>query len=117
MIFILVQTDKLSLTEKRERAKAKKKQEKEPSNLVNEKAKQAKKKNPKKETAEDRVNKEMDKVAAFQARLAKRQNRQKKIRSVVDDSVYESNKKQGKYTRLQRSNLILYTMIYVLQDR
>ncbi|XP_015519416.1 probable ATP-dependent RNA helicase DDX27 [Neodiprion lecontei] len=98
-----LEKDKLLLTEKKDKGKGKKKQEKEPSNAVNEKAKEAKRKNPKKETAEDRANKEMDKVAAFQARLAKRNNKQKKIRSVVDDDMYVSSKKQGSLKRSRSS--------------
>ncbi|XP_048506308.1 probable ATP-dependent RNA helicase DDX27 isoform X2 [Athalia rosae] len=98
-----LEKDKLSLTEKREKAKNKKKQEREPPNTVTEEARRAKKKNPHKETAEDRANKEMEKVAAFQARLAKRKNRQSKIRSVVEDNLQRPSKKQGSLKRSRSS--------------
>lgn len=41
---------------------------------------------PKKDTAEDRAKKELEKIAAYQARLAKRSNKQKKIKVVMDEN-------------------------------
>ena len=76
--------DKLSLVEKPPKSKEKKQKNREPSNLVQEKKKKVSKE-PKKDTAEDRANKELEKTAAFQARLAKKKNKQKKIRAVVED--------------------------------
>lgn len=71
--------------------KGKKKQSKEPSNVVEEKRK--KPRGPKKETAEDRANKELDNIAAYQARLAKKKNKQKRIRAIVDDDKFASNRR------------------------
>lgn len=62
-----------------------KKHEKEPSNIVQEKKKKAQDE-PKRDTAEDRAKKELEKIAAYQARLAKKNNRQKKIRTVMDEN-------------------------------
>ena len=77
--------DKLSLVEKQPKSKEKKeKKNREPSNLVQQKKKKVSKE-PKKDTAEDRANKELEKIAAFQARLTKKKNKQKKIRAVVED--------------------------------
>jgi len=42
--------------------------------------------NIKQNTAEDRAKKELDKIAAYQARLAKKSNKQKKIRTVMDEN-------------------------------
>ncbi|KAG7204513.1 hypothetical protein KM043_004939 [Ampulex compressa] len=75
--------ERLTLTEKLPKNKSKK-LEKKPLNIVEEKKKN-KRKEPKKETAEDRANKELEKIAAYQARLSKKQNKQRKIRAVVDD--------------------------------
>lgn len=82
--------ERLSLTEKQSNKKEKKKPNKEPSNIVEEKKKKAKE--PKKETAEDRAKRELEKIAAYQARLAKKQNKLSKIRTIVDDK-FTSNKK------------------------
>ncbi|XP_025993179.1 probable ATP-dependent RNA helicase DDX27 [Solenopsis invicta] len=68
-----------------------KKHEKEPSNIVQEKKK--KQNEPKKDTAEDRARKELEKIAAYQARLAKKSNRQKKIRTVTDENNHNFAKK------------------------
>ena len=77
--------DKLSLVEKPPKSKEKKqKKSREPSNLVEEKKKKVSKE-PKKDSAEDRANRELEKTAAFQARLAKKKNKQKKIRAIVED--------------------------------
>ncbi|CAL7938635.1 unnamed protein product [Xylocopa violacea] len=85
--------EKLLLTEKQPNIKKeKKKQNQKPPNIVEEKKKS---KVPKKETAEDRAKKELEKIAAFQARLAKKQNKQKKIRTVVEDNKFTSNRKGG----------------------
>lgn len=83
--------ERLSLTEKQSNKKEKKKPNKEPSNIVEEKKKKAKE--PKKETAEDRAKRELEKIAAYQARLAKKQNKLSKIRTIVDDDKFTSNKK------------------------
>ncbi|XP_043799505.1 probable ATP-dependent RNA helicase DDX27 [Apis laboriosa] len=83
--------ERLSLTEKQSNKKEKKKLNKEPSNIVEEKKKKAKE--PKKETAEDRAKKELEKIAAYQARLAKKQNKLNKIRTIVDDDKFTPNKK------------------------
>ncbi|XP_029041188.1 probable ATP-dependent RNA helicase DDX27 [Osmia bicornis bicornis] len=84
--------EKLSLTEKQVKAnKGKKRQSDEAPNVVKDKKKKLSKE-PKKETAEDRANKELEKIAAFQARLAKKKNKQKKLRTVVDDK-FMTNKR------------------------
>lgn len=84
--------DKLTLTEKKPKANKEKKKNDEPPNLVKEINKKASK-GPKKETAEDRAMKELEKIAAVQARLAKRKNKQKKLRTVVDDDHFTANKR------------------------
>lgn len=70
------------------------KQNKEPSNIIEEKKKRSKE--PKQETAEDRAKKELEKIAAYQARLAKKKNKQNKIRTVVENDKFSSNRK-GKF--------------------
>ncbi|XP_003490948.1 probable ATP-dependent RNA helicase DDX27 [Bombus impatiens] len=82
--------EKLSLTEKQNTNKGQK-QNKEPSNIIEEKKKRSKE--PKQETAEDRAKKELEKIAAYQARLAKRKNKQNKIRTVVENDKFSSNRK------------------------
>ncbi|KAK0181624.1 hypothetical protein PV327_003894 [Microctonus hyperodae] len=79
---------KLKLTEKAKKINDKKK-DGPPSNLVNEdKVKKPKKKPERKlDPAEARVNRELEKVAAYQARLAKNNNKLKRIRTVVDDDI------------------------------
>ncbi|XP_047367312.1 probable ATP-dependent RNA helicase DDX27 [Vespa velutina] len=86
--------EKLSLTTKQPRKK-KDKEEKEFSNVVEEKKKNAKKEQHK-ETAEDRANKELEKIAAYQARIAKQKSKAKKIRTVVDKNGYNVNNKGSK---------------------
>ncbi|KAG5337858.1 DDX27 helicase, partial [Acromyrmex heyeri] len=76
--------DNLRLTKKQ--IGKNKKHEKELSNIVQEKKKKAQNE-PQKDTAEDRAKKELEKIAAYQARLAKKSNRQKKIRTVTDENV------------------------------
>ncbi|KAG5313607.1 DDX27 helicase, partial [Pseudoatta argentina] len=76
--------DNLRLTKKQ--VGKNKKHEKELSNIVQEKKKKAQNE-PQKDTAEDRARKELEKIAAYQARLAKKSNRQKKIRTVTDENV------------------------------
>ncbi|KYQ60175.1 putative ATP-dependent RNA helicase DDX27 [Trachymyrmex zeteki] len=71
-----------------------KKHEKEPSNIVQEKKKKAQNE-PQKDTAEDRAKKELEKIAAYQARLAKKSNRQKKIRTVIDENNRDFAKKRS----------------------
>lgn len=83
--------ERLSLTEKPAASSKKRKREKEPSNIVEEKKKKISKE-PKVETAEDRAKKELEKIALYQARLAKKQNKPKKIRTIVEDT-YSRNRK------------------------
>ncbi|XP_018059170.1 PREDICTED: probable ATP-dependent RNA helicase DDX27 [Atta colombica] len=71
-----------------------KKHEKEPSNIVQEKKKKAQNE-LQKDTAEDRAKKELEKIAAYQARLAKKSNRQKKIRTVTDENNRDFAKKRS----------------------
>lgn len=61
---------------------------------------------PKKDTAEDRAKRELEKIAAYQARLAKKSNKQKKIRVVMDEYNRDFNKK-GKvlYYNIERISL------------
>lgn len=47
----------------------------------------------KKDTAEDRAKKELEKIAAYQARLAKKSNKQKKIKTVMDENKRDFTKK------------------------
>ncbi|XP_076231044.1 dead-box helicase Rs1 [Calliopsis andreniformis] len=76
--------EKLLLTEKQSKNKEKKKK-REPLNIVQEK-KQKISREPKRETAEDRTKRELEKIAAYQARLAKKINKQTKIRTVMEDN-------------------------------
>jgi len=69
-----------------------KKHEKEPSNIVQEKKKKAQNE-PKQDTAEDRAKKELEKIVAYQARLAKKSNKQKKIRTIMDENNRDFTKK------------------------
>jgi len=87
-IFIFL--DNLRLTKKQ--VGKNKKHEKEPSNIVQEKKKKAQNE-LQKDTAEDRAKKELEKIAAYQARLAKKNNRQKKIRTVTDENNRDFAKK------------------------
>lgn len=48
---------------------------------------------PKKNTAEDRAKKELEKIASYQARLAKKKNKPKKIKTVMDESNRDFSKK------------------------
>lgn len=80
-------TENLRLTEKQ--TSKNKNQEKIPSNLVKNNKKKAEEES-KKDTAEDRAKKELDKIAAYQARLAKKSNKQRKIRTVIDESNYNT---------------------------
>ncbi|GAB1870099.1 RNA helicase [Camponotus japonicus] len=68
-----------------------KKHEKESSNIVEEKKKKTQ--NEPKDTAEDRAKRELEKIAAYQARLAKKSNKQKKIRVVMDEYNRDFTKK------------------------
>ncbi|XP_032671763.1 probable ATP-dependent RNA helicase DDX27 [Odontomachus brunneus] len=69
-----------------------KKCEKKPSNIVEDKKKKVQNE-PKKDTAEDRAKKELDKIAAYQARLTKRKNKPKKIKTIIDDSNRDFSRK------------------------
>jgi len=69
-----------------------KKHEKEPFNIVQEKKKKAQNE-PKQDTAEDRAKKELEKIVAYQARLAKKSNKQKKIRTIMDENNRDFTKK------------------------
>ncbi|XP_066591378.1 probable ATP-dependent RNA helicase DDX27 [Prorops nasuta] len=73
--------ERLLLTQKK--AKNKDKKDKENPNVVKNKKKKVE---SQKETAEDRANKELEKIAAFQARLAKKSNKPQKIRTVADNN-------------------------------
>nr|XP_012150388.1 PREDICTED: probable ATP-dependent RNA helicase DDX27 [Megachile rotundata] len=84
--------EKLTLTEKKPKPNKEKKKNDEPPNIVKETNKKVSK-GPKKETAEDRAMKELEKIAAVQARLAKKKNKQKKLRTVVDDDKFMANKR------------------------
>lgn len=81
IIFICI--EKLSLTEKKNKSKPKKEQV--PNAVINEKVKNQKKKAKKIDPAEERINQELNKVAAVQSRLSKKMSKQKKIRAVVED--------------------------------
>ncbi|XP_012232938.1 probable ATP-dependent RNA helicase DDX27 [Linepithema humile] len=70
----------------------KKKNNEEPSNIVKEKKKKIQNE-PTKNTAEDRAKKELEKIAAYQVRLAKRSNKQKKMKVVMDESNRDFAKK------------------------
>ncbi|KAK2579488.1 hypothetical protein KPH14_010801 [Odynerus spinipes] len=85
--------ENLSLTEKQR--KQKNKEGKDTKNIVEEKKKNAKKEQHK-ETAEDRANRELEKIAAYQARLAKQKSKEKKIRTVVDSVRYTTNNSGSK---------------------
>ncbi|XP_053985019.1 probable ATP-dependent RNA helicase DDX27 [Hylaeus volcanicus] len=84
--------EKLSLVEKQPKNKEKKIRHIGPPKIGEEKKKKVSK-DLKKETAEDRAVKELEKIAAFQARLAKKKNKQKKIRTVMDDDRSLANRK------------------------
>ncbi|XP_043487770.1 probable ATP-dependent RNA helicase DDX27 [Polistes fuscatus] len=83
--------EKLLLTTKQPRKK-KDKEEKDFSKVIEEKKKNAKKEQYK-ETAEDRAKRELEKIAAYQARVAKQKSKEKKIRTVVDTDAYTRNNK------------------------
>lgn len=83
--------EKLLLTTKQPRKK-KDKEEKDFSKVIEEKKKNAKKEQHK-ETAEDRAKRELEKIAAYQARVAKQKSKEKKIRTVVDTDAYTRNNK------------------------
>lgn len=46
--------------------------------------------------AEQRAMKELEKVAAFQARMAKKNNRQKKIRQLTEENVRQNGQQKGR---------------------
>ncbi|CAK9811224.1 Probable ATP-dependent RNA helicase DDX27 [Anthophora plagiata] len=85
--------EKLSLNEKQPKVnnKEKRKQNKELPNTVEEK--KNKFKQGKKETAEDRARRELGKIEAYQARLAKKKNKQQKIRTIVENDQSLANRR------------------------
>ncbi|CAK9823753.1 Probable ATP-dependent RNA helicase DDX27 [Anthophora retusa] len=85
--------EKLSLNEKQPKMnnKEKRKQNKELPNTVEEK--KNKFKQVKKETAEDRARRELEKIEAYQARLAKKKNKQQKIRTIVENDQSLANRR------------------------
>ncbi|XP_051174595.1 probable ATP-dependent RNA helicase DDX27 [Leptopilina boulardi] len=87
--------ERLQLTEKKSTQLKKEKLKEKENGKENKKKKQDKKNEPIDE-AEERVNKELEKVAAFQARAAKRMNKQKKIRTVVENDYHSMDKKKLK---------------------
>ncbi|XP_015187767.1 PREDICTED: probable ATP-dependent RNA helicase DDX27 [Polistes dominula] len=87
-----IEKEKLLLTTKKPR-KQKDKEEKDFSKVIEEKKKKNVKKEQHKETAEDRAKRELEKIAAYQARLAKQKSKEKKIRTVVDTDAYTTNNK------------------------
>ncbi|CAD6211727.1 GSCOCG00003801001-RA-CDS [Cotesia congregata] len=96
-----LEKDKLKLTEKVNKQKEKKEG---PSNLVaNNKPKKKKAKEPELDPAEARAMKELEKVAAFQARLAKKSGKLKKIRTVHDGHSENAPNKQGAKKRSRSS--------------
>lgn len=72
---------------------------------------------PKKDTAEDRAKRELEKIAAYQARLAKKSNKQKKIRVVMDEHNHDFTKKGIVlyYFIISRKNFSLLTKL-LFQD-
>lgn len=74
-------SENLRLTEK----VVSKSKKREPSNVVEDK-KNKTQNEPKKDTVENRTKRELEKIAAYQARLAKKNNKDKKIRVVLDES-------------------------------
>lgn len=87
-----LEKDKLKLTEK---IKSKKEKNDGPSNLVANNKLKKKKKEPELDPAEARALKELEKVAAYQARLVKRKGKMKKIRTVIDDGDRRTTDKNG----------------------
>ena len=78
----------------------KKKEESSHSNIVEEKDKKPKKKAQILDPAEERVQKELAKVAAYRARAMKKQNKQQKIRCVNDDDYAQSTASNSKFMRI-----------------
>ena len=74
------------LTEKSGKDEKLNKKDKKPLNAVEGKKNKFKKKAKQMDPAEERAMKELNKVAAYQARLAKKNNKQKKIRAIVENS-------------------------------
>ncbi|XP_058796893.1 probable ATP-dependent RNA helicase DDX27 [Phymastichus coffea] len=89
--------EKLNLTEKQNKnAKDKNMKNHKSLKMVDEKAKKSKKIAQKLDPAEERTMKELNKVAAYQARLAKKNNKQKKIRTMIDDSERNHDPKKAR---------------------
>ncbi|XP_008543634.1 probable ATP-dependent RNA helicase DDX27 [Microplitis demolitor] len=95
-----LEKDKLKLTEK---IKSKKEKNDGPSNLVANNKLKKKKKEPELDPAEARALKELEKVAAYQARLVKRKGKMKKIRTVIDDGDRRTTDKNGPKKRSKSS--------------
>lgn len=73
-------------------------------NIVEEKAKKQKKSATKMDPAEERAMKELEKVAAFQARMSKKNNRQKKIRQLTEENLNYNGGQKGKIKVLSITN-------------
>lgn len=95
VVVVVVVAESLKLTEKAPKANKRKREDEPPINQVIEKRKKQNKKKQEVDPAQERIDKELQKVAAYQARLAKKSNRMKKIKTVVDNS--EMRGKQGIY--------------------
>lgn len=90
-------SENLSLTDNDNKDDKGKKKPGKATNIVEEeKKKKPKKQAPKLDPAEERAMKELNKVAAYQARAAKKSNKLKKIRAVVDDSERFNAPQKGK---------------------
>ncbi|XP_011506508.1 PREDICTED: probable ATP-dependent RNA helicase DDX27 [Ceratosolen solmsi marchali] len=78
--------ERLLLTGKEKKVKKDDQNEKQPLNIVKEKTKKRKTKVKAVDPAEERALKELNKVAAYQARIAKKSSKQRKIRTIVDEN-------------------------------
>ncbi|XP_072389207.1 probable ATP-dependent RNA helicase DDX27 [Diabrotica undecimpunctata] len=93
--------------------KKQRKEEKEKLSLKNVKTKKDKSEKPKdkkkgkgKDSADDRISNELNKVALVQARLAKRKQKQKKINTVRDDSFAGNGNISGKKRKSHFADLV-----------
>ncbi|CAG9570830.1 unnamed protein product [Danaus chrysippus] len=93
----LALTKHVGKAEKSQKGKGKKRKHDDDDSDDGEKKKKKKQTKHVKDSAEERVRKEMEKVALLQSRMAKRQKKQKRIRAVEDDDERPIHKqKQGK---------------------